>query len=323
VSAALLVYLFLRVDLAELVRQLGSARWGWVAIGTALAPCALWARARRWYYFFPPGSRPPGLFPAIMIGYMTNNVLPLRAGEVVRVYVVARRWSTAGTGTSARARGFWTTLATLVVERVLDSLVLVLILAVLVLLVPVPPYLEAAALVLLAIDLAGIAALTALVLWPAASTRLVERLSARWPRLRRRAVQGTEIFVGGLDGIRTPRHLPPLLLWTVIVWTLPVLATWTMLVAMNLHLPWVAAWTVLAFVGLGISIPSAPGYVGVFHAAAALAVGLFGVPQSAGLGYALVFHASQIVPVTLLGWLYLLREHVSLGEATHAHPPVG
>jgi len=93
-----------------------------------------------------------------------------------------------------------------------------------------------------------------------------------------------------------------------------------MLVAMNLNLPWIAGWTVLAFVALGVSIPSAPGYVGVFHAAAALAVGLFGVAQAAAVGYALVFHASQFLPTVALGWLYLLREQVSLGEATHARP---
>ena len=104
-------------------------------------------------------------------------------------------------------------------------------------------------------------------------------------------------------------------------WLVPALAAWTMLLAMDLHLPFIAGWAVLAFVGLGISIPSAPGYVGVFHAAAALAVGLFGVSQSAAVGYALVLHASQIIPVTLIGWLYLLREHMSLAEATHAQPP--
>ena len=48
-----------------------------------------------------------------------------------------------------------------------------------------------------------------------------------------------------------------------------------------------------------------------------------GVSQSAAVGYALVFHAAQIVPVTLIGWLYLLREHMSLGEATRARPPAG
>ena len=94
-----------------------------------------------------------------------------------------------------------------------------------------------------------------------------------------------------------------------------------MLRALGLHLPFVAAWAVLAFVGLGVSIPSAPGYVGVFHAAAALALGLFGVSQAASVGYALLFHAAQIVPITLIGWVYLLREQMSLGEATHARPP--
>src|SRR5439155_27367030 len=103
----------------------------------------------------------------------------------------------------------------------------------------------------------------------------------------------------------------PCLAWPVIVWICPALAAWTMLVAMNLDVPWVAGWTVLAFVALGISIPSAPGYVGVFHAAAALAVGLFGVAQTAAVGYALVFHASQVLPTVALGWLYLLLHKLS------------
>ncbi len=308
------------MDLAELGRQLRSAHWGWAAVSTALSPLALWARARRWHYLFPPRSDPPRLLPAIMIGYMANNVLPLRAGEVVRVYVVARRWTPAAAG-AARAHPFWTTLATLVVERVLDSLVVVLILAVLVLVIPVPAFLEVAALVVLAIDLAGIAVLIALVAAPARCAGLIERLLVRWPRLRPRALGIFETFVIGLDGIRAPAHIVPLLAWTVLVWLTPAFAAWTMLLALGLHLPFVAAWAVLAFVGLGVSIPSAPGYVGVFHAAAALALGLFGVSQSASVGYALLFHAAQIVPITLIGWLYLLREQMRLGEATHARPP--
>jgi len=255
-----------------------------------------------------------------MIGYMANNLLPLRAGEVVRVYVVARRWSAAGADGTGRV--FWTALATLIVERVLDSFAVVLMLGALVLVVPVPAFLQVGALAVLAIDLVGIAVLIALIGAPARCARLIERISARWPRLRQRALGVFETFVRGLDGIRAPSHALPILAWTVIVWIIPALAAWTMLVAMNLDVPWVAGWTVLAFVALGISIPSAPGYVGVFHAAAALAVGLFGVAQTAAVGYALVFHASQVLPTVALGWLYLLREQVSLGEATHARPPV-
>lgn len=243
-----------------------------------------------------------------MIGFMANNVLPLRAGEFVRVYVVARRWG----------KGVWTILATVVVERVLDSLAIVLVLAGLVLLVPVPRVFQWTAAVLLALDAASIAALVALARAPAACLRLLERLVRRWPRLKRRAAHGVETFVQGLDGVRTRSHVLPLAAWTVLVWVVPAVAGWAMLRAVHLNLPWIAGWTVLAFVGLGITVPSAPGYIGVFHYAAVLAVGIFGVPRSAGLGYALLFHASQVVPVTLVGWLFLMREHVSLGEATRA-----
>jgi uncharacterized protein (TIRG00374 family) len=257
----------------------------------------------------------------MMIGYMANNVLPLRAGEVVHVYVVARRWRASGDA-AARAHPFWTTLATLIVERVLDSLVVVLILAVLILVVPVPRFLEVAALVVLAIDLVGVTMLIALVAAPQVCARLIARLASRWPSLQRRALTAFETFVHGLDGIRTPSHAAPLIGWTILVWLAPAFAAWTVLMALDLHLPVAAPWAVLAFVGLGVSIPSAPGYVGVFHAAAVLAVGLFGVSRPAAVGYALLFHASQILPVTVIGWLYLLRENMSLGEAAHARPGV-
>ena len=290
-------------------------------MATLLAPAGIWARAVRWRYLFPPRSDPPGLVPATMIGYMANNVLPLRAGEFVRVYVVARRWRAAGAGPGGRGHGFWTTLATLVVERMLDSLFIVAMLAGLVLVIPVPAVLQWAAAGLLTIDLLGIAVLVGLAVAPGPCQRLIARLLGRWPALRARAHRVFDTFVHGLEGVRAWDHTLPILLWTGIVWVIPALSAWAMLHAMNFHLPWLAGVTVLVFVGLGVAIPSAPGYVGVFHAAAVLAVGLFGVTQSAAVGYALVFHASQIVPVTLVGWLFLLREHVSLGEATHAEVP--
>lgn len=310
ISLALLALLLASVDLGELWEQLRRTRWSWTLLGATLGPIGLWIRARRWWYLFPPGSDPPGLVPAVMIGYMVNNVLPLRAGEVVRVYVVARRWR----------RGFWTTLATLIVERVLDSLAILLVLAVLVLLVPVPAVFQWTAVTLLAIDLAAIAALGLLTAVPGPCHRLLGRLTRRWPHLERRAAGVFETFSRGLDGIRTRRHLLPLLLWTVIVWVVPALAAWTMLRAVDLDLPWTAAWTVLAFAGISISIPSAPGYVGVFHYAVVLALGIFDVPRPASLSYAIVLHASQIVPVTLVGWIFMLREHVTLGEASRARP---
>jgi uncharacterized protein (TIRG00374 family) len=282
--------------------------WRWVVVTSVLAPVGLWARAKRWHYFFPPGSAPPGLLAATMIGYMVNNVLPLRAGEVARVYVVARRW----------AGGFWTTLATLVAERILDGLTIVSLLAVLILLVPVPEYLRWGAAVMLAIDIAAAAMLATLAIAPAVAQRALDRIIRRWPALQRRAVVAVERFVRGLEGVRSPAHAAPLVAWTVIVWCTAALPAWTTLRAVGLELSWVAPWAVLAFVGVGIAVPSAPGFVGVYHGAAMLALGMFGVSRSEGFGYALLLHAAQFVPVTLTGWIFLVREQVRLAEATRA-----
>jgi glycosyltransferase 2 family protein len=256
--------------------------------------------------------------PATLIGYMANNVLPLRAGEVVRVYVVARRWSRSGALSMGQA--FWLVLATLVVERIFDSLTLVLIIGVLILLVPVPPALEWAAGVLLAIDVAGIAVLVTAARAPELAHRLLARLTGGWPALERRLLPLLETALRGLEGVRTPRHALPLAAWTVVAWTVPAVAAWAMLRAMHLELPLVAGWAVLAAAGVGISLPSAPGYVGVFHAAVALALGIFGVAPATAVGYALLLHASQFVPVTLIGWAALVREQMSLADAVQGGP---
>jgi hypothetical protein len=310
ISVVLFAYLFWTVDVRELGRQLAGARWEWVLASFVLAPLGVWTRGRRWWYLFPAGSNPPGLVPATMIGYMVNNVLPLRAGELVRVYIVARRWG----------HGFWTVLATLIVERLLDSLVIVLAIVVLVLRTPVPRALEIGAAILLMIDLVAVSVLSFLAVAPTSARRIAERLTRRWPKQQRRLDGILGMFVRGLEGVRTRTHLLPLLLWTVIVWTIPAAAAWTMFRALHLELPWIAGWAVLAFVGLGVAIPSAPGYVGVFHAAATIALTMFGVPTTAAFGYALLFHATQIVPVTVVGWIYLLREHMSLADAAHVRP---
>lgn len=302
------MYLLVTVDLRALGAQLRNAEWGWVTVAAILAPLGLWARAARWRYLFPPRSNPPGLVAATMIGYMVNNVLPLRAGEVARVYVVAHRWG----------HGFWTTLGTVVVERVLDGLTVVLLVGLIVLMIPVPAYLQWGALVMLAVNLVGIAALAGMAWRPATMHAIAHWVFRHWPRLQSRVTRVFDRFVRGVHGVSTPEHLVPLLVWTVVAWVIPALAAWTVLRALHLSLPWVAPWVVLAFVGVSVSIPSAPGFIGVFHAAAAVALGILGVARAEAVGYAIILHAVQFVPVTLVGWLFLLREHVTLTEVGRA-----
>ena len=102
----------------------------------------------------------------------------------------------------------------------------------------------------------------------------------------------------------------------MVIWAAIVFSVWACFRAARLDLPVSAALCVLAFIGLGVSLPSSPGFIGVFQAATVLALSVFGVDKVDALGFSLLLHASQFIPVTLWGLLLLVVEHVSLTDAT-------
>jgi uncharacterized protein (TIRG00374 family) len=309
VSAALLAYLFWSVDRREVLARLATTNWALLGVSVVLNLVSLWMRAWRWYYLFPPGSHRSRLFNAVMIGYMANNLLPLRAGEIARVYVASRH-----------GPRFWTAVATLVVERVLDGLAVGLMLAGLFLLLPLPPQVRWPALLFLTLDAAGLIALVVIAVAPGGCAAILRALTHRWPRLERRLLDVLGTMSEGLRGVRDRRHVLPIAVSSVGIWVLLAVAVWSGLRATHLDLPWAASFAVLAFMGLGVSIPSSPGYVGVIQAATVLALALFSVPRADAFGFSLVFHAAQYVPVTIYGFVLLLVEQVSLSEAARGVP---
>jgi uncharacterized protein (TIRG00374 family) len=307
VSAGLLVYCFWDVDLGVIAARLRETLWTFLAVSIGLNFASMWARAWRWAYLFPPGPRPSHLFRSLLIGYMGNNLLPLRAGEVVRVYAASRH-----------GPRFWTTFATVVVERVLDGLVLGLIVAGLLLVVPVSAEMRWSIALFLAVDLAALLVLVMIAVAPGMCRMLIETIFHRVGWLERRLIALLGTMTEGLRGIRAPRHAIPLALSSVAIWLFLALSVWTAMHAAHLDLPLVASWVVLAFLGLGVSLPSSPGFVGVIQAATVLALALFAVPRAEALSFSLLLHASQFFPVTAVGLVYLLLEHVSLTAATRA-----
>lgn len=315
VSAGLLVYLFWDVDFRAMATRLADTRWSFLALSIALNMVGLWARARRWYYLFPPGSHPTHLFNAMMIGYTGNNLLPLRAGEVLRTYVVARR-----------GQRLWTTVATIVVERVLDGLAVGMILGYLIVAVTLPRELWWASVVFVALDLALIAVLAVMAAAPDFCRRVLLallrlRVFGGRPGIARRLSGILDTFNEGLRGARTLPHLAPMLSWSVAGWLLWALSAWCGLHATHLDLPLTASWAVLGFVGLGVSLPSSPGFAGVMQAATVLALGIFDVPRQDALSFSLLLHAAQFFPVTIWGLVLLFVEEVSLAEGTRAPRP--
>jgi len=311
VSAGLLAYFFWDVDLREIASHLRGTLWTFLVLSVILHAFSLWTRAWRWSFLFPPGSRPTHLFRALLVGYMGNNLLPLRAGELVRIYVASRH-----------GPRFWTTFATVVVERVLDGLAVGLVVAGLLLVIPLPGELRWPIALFLGVEAVGIVLLVAIATAPGVCRVLIETFFHRVRWLERRLLDLLGTMTEGLRGLRAPRHVAPIILSSVGVWLFFALSVWAALHAAHLDLPLVAAFTVLAFLGLGVSLPSSPGFVGIVQAATVLALALFAVPRPEALSFSLLLHASQFVPVTALGLLFLLSEQISLTDAARASSQV-
>ncbi len=303
-AVATFLWLF---DAREVYRSLASLEAWVLAPGVAAILAAFMARSARWRLLLrlvddiPLGQ----VRDVLMTGFMVNNVLPARAGELARALVL---WKVAGT--SRRA-----TLATIATERMFDVLLLVGMLATLGLLFEVPAWtrqLGMATVVLLGGLCAG-------VVWMAAHHRslfwVARQLLVFLPAPRRDKVLAfMERFVDGTRALRDASLTARVLGLSAVIWALEVGAYYAVMHGLHIDLPlWAAALTVVV-ANFGIAAPSAPGYVGVFDAACSTALIALGVGKELALSYAIAVHLMLYVTVTGTGLLAMWHLELSLSE---------
>jgi uncharacterized protein (TIRG00374 family) len=256
-----------------------------------------------------PGIGRHSLFASTMIGFMVNNVLPLRLGELARPFSLSHKEDI------SRSAAF----ATIVVERVFDALSLLLVSGLLLLFAPMlidgEPRLVQAAYVALALHVIALATLVTLKLKTEASLSWLRRVGGLFSdRVRDRLVDVAGKFTTGLGVLQDVRSLLAVVAWSVAVWAVVGFSNYFIFLAFDLSVPWYAPYVVLVIVSLGVMLPSAPGYVGTFQYFTVAALKIFGIPESVGLSFSLVLHAGNYVPITLLGLYYLRREHFTLRQ---------
>ena len=272
-------------------------------------------RAFRWKVLLQPLAPNTSLdsrFGAVTIGFMANNLLPARVGEVVRAYALSRMERVSMSGA----------LGTLVVERVLDGAVLLLFLILPPLLPGFPEAASANATLRTVLGGASLALalilsiLLVLLLWPTVVVRVARRLLGRFPeRFERRAVGALESFLEALQIVRHPALLVQAVVWSLAFWTWHGVSFWLAMAAFGVHEGFPAAMFTEAAVGFGVALPSAPGFIGTFHAAASWALeGVYGVDAARALAFAYGYHLGGFIPVTIIGLWYARRVGLSLGE---------
>jgi uncharacterized protein (TIRG00374 family) len=295
----------------EVFRALGQANYvGFLAVmGTTLL--GFWIRAVRWGWLIHEARPIPRahLFGATMIGFMANNVLPLRLGEFIRPWALARRERLSKT----------TLFATVVVERAIDMVTLLVIFGLSLLVHPISGETEAGRMTqagasVLVLACAGLTAfVVALERSEKFARAVIERLAAPLPeQVRGRASRALEQFVRGLKLFRDL----PRVLWvfalSFAMFGVIVLGLAAGMWALSIEVPWYAGLTMLVITAIGIMVPAAPGYIGTMNLACIAGLAIFGVEKERAVPFSWFYWAGQWLPVTLLGLYYLQREGLSL-----------
>ena len=319
VISAGLLYLVVRSVASEpgqVIAALAAADWRLLPLGIGLYFVGVWLRSARWGLLLPEHTvHTSTLFRALVVGFTVNNLLPLRVGEVARTYLLSR-WGRIPYGA---------TIASLVVERVLDGLSLAILLLVALTLVPAPGYLRWAG-VVAAIGFLSGAALLALGAWRSSAITAIAGFVARFLPARFGATveRLAASFARALVLVHDPGRLARVLGLSLLAWCFELGLFFVLLVAFGLPSSYPLALLVGSAGNFATLIPSSPGYAGTFDAAVitVLQSPEVGVPSFLATAYDFAVHMTLLVPVTVVGALVLWRSHVTFGQITHSSAPV-
>ena len=306
------IWLVLRgVDLGQTANLLSGAKLPWLVLAVAAGSADLAFRALRWQQLIAPIRPVPlrRLSGYMLVGYLANNVLPARLGELVRSHYLGDR-----EGISRSA-----TLGTVVVERIVDTVVLVGIGAAAILILNIRGVVVSA--ILVGIALAGLLVVVLAVALAAHRLPGARRAAAflgRWPRIK-----GAVLSLR--DGLRVaalPKTIAVSVILSLAAWGCTVVAVLAVGQALGIELTVGEGALLAAGTNLATAIPSGPGYLGTFEYAGKTIAVAFGIPAARGLALALLIHVLTLL-VSSVGGVVALIELGWRRRDTAAIAPAG
>jgi len=316
-----LLYLALRsVDLGAAWQHARRAETLPLILMVALATLAFPLRVVRWRALLHTTEGVPlpagPAWHAVAMGFMANNVLPFRAGELLRAYAIGKLAPVPFAGA----------LSSIAVERVLDGLTLLALLAGGLFASGIPAdttigTLNVTQLVTRIGLLSGLAlgGALAVVLFPGHAARLLRRV-VPFPALGERLAGLVQAVAAGFAALGSPRRLTAAVVWSGVLWGVNALSFYVGFQAFGIPVSLAGALALQGILAFGIAIPSSPGYVGVFEAAAMAALALYGVPPDIAFAYAATYHVLTFLPITLLGLWSVTRTSIGLGDLGRSAP---
>ena len=304
----------------RLQRALASAHYIWLLPSLIFTLAALWIRSYRWKFFFPDhrGLSINSLWIAVCIGYMANNVLPFRMGEIVRAWIFSRK----------EKRGISESFGTIVMERVFDILsILILFVAFIFYFsargdVILPGTLIQGAWILAVIALGALACLIAMHIRPTQSLLIIRFLLKPLPaRFGRACLRLFESFIQGLAIFSSFHSLLSAFVLSMVIWLDLGFAYYCLFLAVDIKATLLVAIFLIVGLAFAVSIPSAPGFIGTFHFVGKEVLKIMGI-QGNLEAYVLLAHAMAYIPVLVLGFVYLSLENLSLKDLRQSIHPI-
>lgn len=258
-------------------------------------------RAWRWNYFLSSVGRfrVKGLLSATMIGFMANNILPARVGELIRALVLSKKESIS----------FISVLSSLIAERVMDGFTISIIALFAIYTLPVNEKIKFAGAVFFLIFLTLLIVMFIFINSKSINKKLFgifpERISVKINKYLNK-------IMSGLEGLNRFKNSGIIFTSAFVIWFLSSLYFYFMGLALDIPLPFSASFSIFISVALGVIIPSSPGFIGVYHFFCQKAVEMYGIDASRAFAYAVVTHFVQFIAVTVLGFLFLFYENLSL-----------
>ncbi len=298
VSILALYFIASQIDMQALMAALARARYVYVVPTIVLLLAGLVTRALRWRVLLG-GALPLGRAFSIMnVAYLVNGILPLRIGEVARIYL--------GTRASPPVPALKAA-STIIVERLLDLLAVVILLALALTAGPVPDELKAAAAFAVPASIGGFIILVIL-----SGQRGFIRRMLKNDRLRGWA----EHFLDGLQPLTQASALGQALFWTAVSWGFSTAAGYILMFAFFPEGSWAATCLYIAAAAFAIAVPAVPGNLGPYELSILLALSAagYGEPRDVAAAFALVVHGVNLGVHATTGLIGFIQEGISLGQ---------
>jgi uncharacterized protein (TIRG00374 family) len=307
--AAILVYLSIRgIHFQDVMDGLGRVRYLYIPPLLVVLFFLQVLRAWRWGIILSPIEKVDqlSLFAVTSVGFLAIVAIPARLGELARPYLMTKK-------SQIRMSA---ALGTILVERILDSLTVLLIFIIVLFFMPLPTWLIGAGLIFF---LATAAMVAAVIIVSFAkrdgSVRPLTSLCNKLPeKYAVKLISLIECLIDGFAIIADPKQFLQVMLLSLVIWLINGTAIYILFQAFGFSLPFVVAFVLMIILTIGIAIPAAPGFIGNWHYSCVLGLSLFNISRTDALSFAVIYHFLSIGLVIILGLIFLPFNKLTLSN---------